>query len=306
MADDANDRRSDDPPSDAAGSPKRDARDIADIGQQQFIHGLLTTHHESDQQRQQRIGRALARFNAEDNVGTPRRRWFNQPVIAMAGAAVVLLVLSVWVLVPSRPAEAALAQTIATLDQPTIRTYRVIMTGRLGRKPFRREVLFSTHSRDDFLVSIPASARQPALVGGNATGQWTIFGDRVWSSSDSDAPPGGMFLNALVARQMNLNRLLTEIPEHYQTQTSAQESIPGRPDLVTVPVVATHLGQQRRLPRWIKVWPHPESGVAVRMEMRLPRTFAISDLHHVVALLIGQEPYDPTRFLQSEYLKGTR
>lgn len=286
-------------------TPGSSSNDQAIAGQQ-FMHGMLKSCLETDEHRESRIARVLDRFDDHVAVKQPasvhrhRGRW-----ITLSTAALVLICMSLWMVIQPSEVQAALARTIATLDQNVTRIYDVTLEGRGRLMTFTRSAVLTTHSRNEFVVSMPDAPVQPTLIGSDGNEQWILFGDQSWNSSDEEANrPREMFLNLVTARQMNFNRLLTEIPDDYDVEVLSREAIPGRDGQETKPLYAELKIPDPRRPRTIKLWPDPQTGVALRIELTLPPVRGIRGIERMVAEFTEERPFARETFQQATYIKS--
>ncbi|MFN7873683.1 MAG: hypothetical protein ACK5PB_00080 [Pirellula sp.] len=284
-------------------TPASSASDQA-IAAQQFMHGMLKSCSETDEHREGRIARVLDRFDDQVTVNQPasfrhqRGRW-----ITLSTAAIVLICMSVWMGVQPNEVQAAWARTLATLDQNVTRVYEVTLEGRRRRMTFTRQAVLTTHSSNEFVVSMPTLPVQPALIGSDGNEQWILFGDQNWRSSDDDVgQPREMFLNLVTARQMNFNRLLTELPDNYEVEVLSLEPIPGCESIETKPLYAKLKIPDPRRPRTIKLWPHPRTGVVLRMELTMPPVRGIQGIERIIAEFADEIPYLSETFQQESYI----
>jgi hypothetical protein len=272
---------------------------------QQFVHGLLTSYFESDDERENRISRVLARFDNDQPApgfglkNSGMSRW-----ITLSTAAMIILCLSSWICFQPSEALAALSRTLKTVEQNVTRIYEVRAESRTGQSIASRRALLTTHSGNEFVVEITDSPVQ-TLIGSNSKEQWVVRGERLWRSSDGNPfRPRELLLHLMTARQMNLNAMLTQIPGNYDIEVLPAQTIPGYEDLKTNPLLATLKTPNLRNPETIKFWPHPITRVAVRLELTMPRTLLFGGSNTIVADLKDEQPFAPETFEHSTYCIG--
>lgn len=74
-------------------------------------------------------------------------------------------------------------------------------------------------------------------------------------------------LNRVTLQNLQFNQLLSRIPARYSVALLEEAWLPGGQVIRCQPLQATLRVDDFRLPRTIKLWPHPESGVIHKIQL---------------------------------------
>lgn len=245
--------------------------DDSAMAERLVIHSLLTGHFESTQSREARIRSAMDAFDqwSSANPVRPASRSRRNWMFVASTAATVLLALGLWGMLTPQSAQASLERVIAATQVPVTRVYQASIHRRfLGRDSVRKATLFS-RSIDQFAAKFhDTKLTQSLWIGSDGAQRWLVAGNHQWSSTDDAELPRDAFIDRVTYRNMQFNALLTRIPRAFDVRLMPREiiSIDGQSHDCR-PIEATPRNPESGLPDFIRIWPHPSSGVVLQMHL---------------------------------------
>ena len=283
-------------------SPSEQQKGDGDVSKEQaLLDALLQTHYESAESRELRIDRVLAGFDRRprcavleaspllDQPTRPNlikkvartRRW----MMATSACGILMLMGAAFFLFTPPSAEAALARAIEAAEQSTTRVYDLEISGKRRQVPFQRRAPLYSQSAQIFAIEATDARVTPLVFGMDQDGAWLVVGKHLRRhETDQDMLPfEGYFLNRVTMGMLNVNRLLTHIRGNYDIQLGKRAPIPAFKGRFARPLVATLSSASFRLPKSIRIWPDPQTGMALRMEIEMPPVRGVRGVEKVVA-----------------------
>lgn len=246
---------------------------------QLLIHSLLRDKFELDSNREIRIKATLDRFdkNELDVVPTAKavasnsRPGLRFPKLKASLAALILVSVCIWYVARPNSAEAAFRLVIASVEENVTRVYQGRVKGRwFGIK---RNLSCTLHScgANKFVAQIHNTLVTPKVIGSNGADRWFVSGRRTWNSSDPQTELRDFLIDRITIRNLEVNRLIAEIPSNYQVELLDAEPLPGDEVVKCSPIEATLVAKEKDLPELVRIWAHPHTGVVCKILIRRDR-----------------------------------
>lgn len=279
--------------------------DDESVADQLLISSLLQGHFESPDDQAVRIQSVLERFDQLEDSRAARPRKpvfaFPKPQAIASLAAIFLVAAAIWTF--STPtAEAAMERVINAVDAQVVRVYKGDVKGRwLG---IRRELKCTLRScgPEKFVVEMTDTLVQPNALGSDGKERWKVAGKHTWRSSEGTYDLRDMLIDRTTIANLQINRLITELPANYELQLLEKSPLPGDESKQCRPIEAKRIGNDTMFPDLVRIWPHPYTNDVVRMEIVRDRggrkTPTHIDLHFV-----EEEPVDERIFGPEHYEK---
>lgn len=250
------------------------------LAQQLVMHGLLLGQYETATAKEKRIRRTMDAFDRDVDhepasaVPAQNTRLGRPPLVfVFSTAAMFLIAFMAWALFGQPSAEAALRRVLITTEMPVTRVYSAISSRRFLGREFRKEATLYSHSDDRFLAVFPETKTRPkGWIGFDGTQRWLLGEDYHWTSKSAGDLWVDDIVDRMTSRSLHFHRLLSELPKSFTLRFLPYETIDVEGRSVSCrPIEALPRDPATRAEQRIVVWPHPETGVVMRMQIDLKR-----------------------------------
>ncbi|MFK7765882.1 MAG: hypothetical protein AB8B55_01480 [Mariniblastus sp.] len=298
---------------DCESEPDSSLAPVADhsVAEQLLVSSMLQTLFESDDVSEARVQSALQKFDQVDTENqsqvlatekpSPNFNWRMRRVAASL-AALLLVAVCIWQAITPASAEAAIQKVIRSIEGQVVRVYQGTVTGRWLGTDMELRCKLRTLSSDKYAVEMENSLIQPKAFGSDGTNRWFVSGRRVWNSGVETNALRDFLLDKITLRNLQINKLLTEIPNNYELKFLKSVPLPGDNSIQCQPIEAKLIADDRGLPELVRIWAHPKTGVVAQMEILRERQSKKAPTR-IVLVLLGKEPDSPTLFKAEHYSK---
>lgn len=313
------------------------ARDDAAHSSDAIVHALLASWFDSKEKREARIQRTLELFDQEQQAviyeqtgadgsvdsdvrtetvsptnesklnhssATELIRYSRLRRIAtfiLSTSAMLLLLFSLWYSIQPSELQASMNRVIEATTSVETRIYNVEIRRPMMRRSGIGSCTLYSQSDDRFVAIFDNPRLQPAVIGGNENQRWVVRGDRHFVSDSTPNIPQEFFVDKLTMKHMQINSLLTELPDAYELKLLDEEPLPGGLGIDCRPIRAVRKVRDASQPAQIKIWPHPRTGVVHRMTIWQVRPTARRLPATVIDLKLTSVERLPDEFFSWEY-----
>lgn len=257
----------------ADGRPNEEGpTDHESVAKDRFIHGLLTVAHErEDAERDNRINAVLDEIGEPQFVARSRRHRLFTPLIPLATAALLtLVVLSFFVLTPESTAYSLVGDAIrATQRAPELR-YEIRVTDP-ARHAGEEHIVGSIDMRGDLLrVELETPQGHDFIMGKDHEGEWSLRTDGSVERFDPRAAaPRWINVGESTILVGGLDALLDELRDDDYTISHTVRALDPSGAVERITLIATRRpGAAKRGPNVIQVWIDGATSLVDTLELR--------------------------------------